>query len=145
MRFPELLYVPTDRDVTVGLAPLRRALRATNQANLTVVSAFLENDRPDRAWVITNLDAIANSGGGQTCDQLNILVTDNVTAAVLWRVQTRYLPAALNQAHNWTGEIVLLPGERIALTGFFDAAVNVNTVELGVHGWFVQRGNIQFG
>jgi hypothetical protein len=40
-------------------------------------------------------------------------------------------------------EIVLFPGERLRLTGVFNAGANVNTVIANSHGFLMPRGSLQ--
>lgn len=148
MRFPDLLYLPSEFEVAkAAILPQRMAARAANSGTVTsLVRGFGPIPR-EFALVLTNAVLDASSGAAQTVTGMSIVITQLLASGAQGGISTldASYPTTLNAVLAWQGEAVLMPGEFIILTAAFSAGGALNSTEASVHGYLIPRSNLQQG
>jgi len=142
------IYQPADRDVVVGLVPLRRTFRTrVDLAGVTVV-AVTPVVPQDQVFILHGATAQAIPGAAQNIVSGIIHMVDG--QALVQLAQLDVIPNALavnlTAFLRWDGAVIpVMGGELIAASVTFNAGVALNSVVLSVWGVIIPRGNWQFG
>lgn len=145
MRFPEFLYSPRDTDIAKAIIlPQRVAQRTSNAIAAAVLTDEFGPVPGPYVCVITNLCGSANAGAAQTVASIRADILADAQTLDLMRV-AQIFTTLVNDALNWEGEILLMPGESIQIAASFSAGAAANTLDSSFHGYLVPRANVQFG
>ena len=148
MQIPELVYnFLSAKDVTDGSLQIVERDYANADAATTVDITALEVPG-DKVFVLSNALLLVNPGSGQVARMGNVKAqldpgsghhifdygptVENTTADVQLNLDFSH--------HIW-----LPPGSQMLASGYFDAGVQNNNVNLYISGFYIPRGNIQQG
>ena len=140
-------------DALYGLTPkelrsqpvMQRAIRqAEVSLAATTVTANLDSVPLELLFHVTHLNVFCFGGGAQTVTSFRVELQDEngVTIAEVWR-STPDGAAVGQRGDAKMVDLLLMPRERLSLSGFFSAGAAVNLVALDAFGLFVPRGNVQ--
>lgn len=149
MIIPEALWLPSEKDLKAQFSPDRVLRRSSQTAAAAVITDNILAVPTDHVAFVTNIVVQARAGGAQTCTFQRIAVVDqsgNTLSTIASRAEPNHMgAAAANEDLNWSGLVVVMPGEIVLLEADFSAGVAANTLGGGLFGVLVPRGNWHFG
>jgi hypothetical protein len=127
-------------------AALQRVLQNNNNAIAnTTVTLQLTPVPLDKIFILQNLNFFSQAGAAQTTNSWRIEIRDasnNILAEIV-----RDQPPAPILAWGTPyviNDLIIMPGERIALSTFYSAAGVANFCQLDAVGVFLPKGTVQF-
>jgi hypothetical protein len=141
------IYSPTDRDITVGLAP-GRWQKQTIFSNASTPLAVNHGPVPaDMVLLLQHMYSEADPGAAQNVvSHVISVIDDQVLQYGVLDANQNPLAVNLNSylIRQWGGGIVLMPKEYIRATATFNAGAVPNQVALVTIGILIPRANWQF-
>lgn len=143
MFFPEFLFKISQRDQQVTWLDPFFSADGLNLANVSVSAASIVPE--GRALVLTHAFGRFTPGAGQNFTVLQLFYDKGSGILPAMPLKESRTAGAANAIGllDWQGQVVLTPGNRIVVTGTFNAGAAVNAVEVRAAGMLLPIGNIQ--
>jgi hypothetical protein len=151
---PQSLYAPSAKDRAAMFVASQRLDNVTASAAAAAVEAVSNGPTADQVLLLRHVLGILQAGAAQSVTSAILAIQSfdgdelvQLKRAVLnagsWSDGRAAVAAPTELVISWTGEIELLEGQRLALTGGFSAGAAANFSVIKVVGILIPRGGWQ--
>lgn len=146
--FPQILWQPITKDLRGEFMPRAVLDLATNTAAAANLSVGWQSlvIAADKVFLLRWATAYADAGAGQTSTRVFLQLLRNPGALIqilAMRASEQFAVAQDQLMADWSGEIVMMPGDSLFAFAVFSAGAVNNNLQLHTQGIVVPRGNWQ--